>query len=204
MAGAVRKSAGINVSFQPGHYYEQAAQKRAIAQKAYTYIQDEDTIMLGDSTTCLYLAQCIQENTEKRVSVITNSLCAAAMLVSCDHVTLFDAPAEKCSPIPPICWTGSQQHRYADIVSTRRSSGQRDQSESRPHRSNGAPQLEVKREVLACADHTFVLADSSKFGSKDLFMVCSVDEIYSIITDDGIDASYLKEAEKMNVQIVVA
>ena len=58
--------------------------------------------------------------------------------------------------------------------------------------------------MLACADHTFVLADSSKFGSKDLFMVCSVDEIYSIITDDGIDASYLKEAEKMNVQIVVA
>lgn len=61
----------------------------------------------------------------------------------------------------------------------------------------GAPQLEVKREMLACADHTFVLADSSKFGSKDLFMVCSVDEIYSIITDDR-DRRVLPERSRKN------
>ena len=49
-----------------------------------------------------------------------------------------------------------------------------------------------------------MLADSSKFGSKDLFMVCSVDEIYSIITDNEIEESYVKEAEKMNVRVVIA
>ncbi|MCI6055468.1 DeoR/GlpR family DNA-binding transcription regulator [Dysosmobacter sp.] len=201
--GAIRRSAGISVSFRPGLYYERAAQKRAIAQKAYTYIEDRDTIMLGDSTTCLYLAECIQKGPEKQVSVITNSLCAAAMLVSCDHVTLFVLGGKVFSESPNMLdgITAAQVRRYhvnkafIGINGINLKVGLT---------AAGAPQLEVKREMLACADRTFVLADSSKFGSKDLFMVCSVDEIYSIITDNEIEESYVKEAEKMNVRVVIA
>lgn len=201
--GAVRKSAGITVSFQPGNYYERAGEKRAIAQKAYTYIQDQDTIMLGDSTTCLYLAQCIQEGVDKRVSVITNSLCAAAMLVSCDHVELFVLGGKVFSDSPNMLdgITAAQVRRYRV---NKAFIGINGINLKVGLTAAGAPQLEVKREMLACADRTFVLADSSKFGSKDLFMVCSVDEIYSIITDDGLDESHLKEAEKMNVKIIIA
>lgn len=201
--GAIRKSTGISVSFQPGHYYERAGQKRAIAQKAYTYIQDKDTIMLGDSTTCLYLAQCIQKGSEKQVSVITNSLCAAAMLVSCDHVKLFVLGGKVLPDSPNMLdgITAAQVRRYRV---NKAFIGINGINLKVGLTAAGAPQLEVKREMLACADRTYVLADSSKFGSKDLFMVCSVDEIYSIITDDGIEDSYIKEAEKMNVQIVIA
>lgn len=55
--------------------------------------------------------------------------------------------------------------------------------------SIGSPQMQVKKAVLAASDQAYVLADSSKFGGGYVMVVCSLDEISGIITDDGIKRS---------------
>ncbi|MCD7869490.1 MAG: hypothetical protein LUG59_02805, partial [Enterocloster clostridioformis] len=51
--------------------------------------------------------------------------------------------------------------------------------------SIGSPQMQVKKAVLASSDQAYVLADSSKFGGGYVMVVCSLDEISAIITDDS-------------------
>ena len=61
----------------------------------------------------------------------------------------------------------------------------------------------MKKAVLAASDQAYVLADSSKFGGGYVMVVCSLDEISAIITDDGIKKEYLEDAEKQHVYIDV-
>ena len=65
--GAEKRSYGLSVQFESGEYYLNADYKRRIAEKAYEYIEDQESIMIDDSTTCCYLAQIIKERKEKRL-----------------------------------------------------------------------------------------------------------------------------------------
>lgn len=64
---AEKRSYGLSVQFESGEYYLNADYKRRIAEKAYEYIEDQESIMIDDSTTCCYLAQIIKERKEKRL-----------------------------------------------------------------------------------------------------------------------------------------
>ena len=52
--------------------------------------------------------------------------------------------------------------------------------------SMGTPQMDVKREMIRVADEVYVIADSSKFGSRNLFTVCPMSEVDRVITDTEI------------------
>ena len=65
--GAEKRSYGLSVQFESGEYYLNADYKRRITEKAYEYIEDQESIMIDDSTTCCYLAQIIKERKEKRL-----------------------------------------------------------------------------------------------------------------------------------------
>ena len=55
--------------------YRYAANKMAIAKAAYSLLEDGSTILVDDSSTCLYLIKQIKKNKEKSMYIYKFSLC---------------------------------------------------------------------------------------------------------------------------------
>lgn len=69
--------------------------------------------------------------------------------------------------------------------------------------SIATPQMEVKA-IMKAAEKVYVLADSSKFGGGYLSVICPTNEVYKIITDDGVSKENVSKAKELGVPLVVA
>lgn len=198
--GAVRKEEGLSVQFNPGEFYLNSREKHRIAVRAYEYIGNKESIIIDDSTTGCYLAKHIKEHEEKQMTVVTNSLYCAAELSSARHVELFlvggYVMANPPSALDNITAGGVKQFHvdkaFVGVNGINLNIGLT---------SMGAPQMEVKREMIRAADETYVIADSSKFGSGNLFTVCTMDDVSRIITDDGVSKEKVALARKLNIEM---
>ena len=70
--------------------------------------------------------------------------------------------------------------------------------------SIATPQMQVKRAILNMSNNVYVLADSSKFGSGYLSVICPMKDVYKIITDDGVSDGNIKKAQEESVSLVIA
>lgn len=62
----------------------------------------------------------------------------------------------------------------------------------------------LRRQIIAAADKTFLLADSSKMNKTTIFSVCRLQDIYSLITDNGCPEEMKKlfAQNQINYQLV--
>ena len=70
--------------------------------------------------------------------------------------------------------------------------------------SIATPQMEVKKAIMKAAEKVYVLADSSKFGGGYLSVICPTNEVYKIITDDGVSKENIQKAKELDVPLVIA
>ena len=61
--------------------------------------------------------------------------------------------------------------------------------------------MDVKREMIRVADEVYVIADSSKFGSRNLFTVCPMSEVDRVITDTEIKKEYVQTAKNLGIEL---
>jgi len=62
----------------------------------------------------------------------------------------------------------------------------------------------AERRLIDRAEEVILLVDSSKFGASSGAIVCGLDEIDIIVTDDGIDADIRKMIERSGIRLIVA
>ena len=182
--GAVKVGGQLMVPFDAGNVFKNSDRKRRIAWKAYEYIEDQDTIILDDSSVCYYLAQCIRDDSSKHLLVITNSLASAGVLSHLSHVELFLLGGQV---------GGKLASTVGDVAVNTLKGFRANKAFISAHGINFSVGL----------TSIGSLADSSKFGGGYVMVVCSLDEISAIITDDGIKKEYLEDAEKQHVYIDV-
>ena len=159
--------------------YRNVAQKKQIAEMAYDFLEDRDTIIIDDASTSFYLAREIRNHPEKRIAVVTNSLITGNELAGVGHVELFMIGGYV---------TGHLAATMGDVAI---------QNMSKFH-------VEVKKAIMKAAEKVYVLADSSKFGGGYLSVICPTNEVYKIITDDGVSAENVSKAKELGVPLVVA
>jgi DeoR family transcriptional regulator of aga operon len=58
--------------------------------------------------------------------------------------------------------------------------------------------------MMAIAQKTIVLADSSKFGKRGFGKICNIDEIDQIITDDHVSDHIVNTLESAGVKVTIA
>lgn len=200
--GAVRKENGLSVEFIPGEFYLNSDKKYRIAKKAYEYIEDGESIIIDDSTTGYYLARYIKEHTEKHVAVVTNSLLSGAELTSAKHVELFVLGGHVIGN-PPASLDNITVSAMGQFHVNKAFVGVNGINLKVGLTSMGTPQMDVKREMIRMSGQTFVIADSSKFGSRNLFTVCPMDAVYKVITDTEIKKEYIQMARNLNIAMDV-
>lgn len=201
--GAVKAGEQLLIPYASGNIEKKKEEKIRIAERAYDYICDQDTVILDDASVNYYLARRIREDSSKQLIVITNSLICAGILSSAGHVELFVVGGQIGGKIPSA---------MGDVAVNTLASFRANKAFISAHGINfsvgvtsiGSPQMQVKKAILQSADQVFLLVDSSKFGGGYILVVCPLDRIERIITDSAIrneDLLMAKE-QKVNIDVV--
>ena len=62
----------------------------------------------------------------------------------------------------------------------------------------------LNQKMIAAAQKTIVLADSSKFGRRGFAKIADIDAIDIIITDSGISPKAVKRLEDLGIELIIA
>jgi DeoR family transcriptional regulator, ulaG and ulaABCDEF operon transcriptional repressor len=64
--------------------------------------------------------------------------------------------------------------------------------------------IQAEQKLIGQADELIVLVDSSKFRQRSSLILCGLDRISTIITDDGVTESEARMLENAGVKLIVA
>ena len=201
--GAIKIETEMNRKYSSESIYRNVMQKKQIAETAYQFLEDRDTIIIDDASTSFYLAQEIKNHPEKRIVVVTNSLLSGNELAGVGHVELFMIGGYV---------TGHLAATIGDAAIQNISKFHIDKAFIGVHGINfnvgltsvATPQMEVKKAIMKATDKVYVLADSSKFGGGYLSVICPTNEVYKIITDSDVSKENIRKAKALNVPLVIA
>lgn len=175
-----------------------AADKIRIAKSAYKEIHDHDVVIMDGSSTCVYLARIMKDNSQKKVVLITNSILVANEVLEVSHIKI-------------ILLGGIVQRNQAATE------GETVIEELRKQNgdicflsSNGIDsisgitvvdyeQMIIKKAMMKSSKKTCILADSSKLGKSYASKVCDLKDIWKIIVSSS---GNREEFEANNVYIV--
>ena len=201
--GAIRIEKETTRKYAAESIYRHTDRKKQIAACAYEFIEDRDTIIMDDASSTFYLALHIKNHPEKRLAVVTNSLLVGNELAYARHVELYMVGG----------------HVGGHLSATMGDSAVKDIEQFRVDKafigvhsinfdvgltSIATPQMQVKQAILKSTDKVYVLADSSKFGGGYLSVICPIQDVYKIITDNEVSKDNIKKAQELKVPLVIA
>lgn len=175
--------------------------RRLIGKLAASYIQEGDTVILDAGSTTAYMAQFLVNY--KHLTVITNSLDVLARLKGRNNIQVILTGGEYDAAANCLVGRGSQlllDEMRADkafLVAAGISTGF-------GVSCLNAREAEVRRQMIASARQTIVLADHTVIGQDAHIKVCDLSRVSSIITDAGTEAEHRLKFSRMGIDVIVA
>lgn len=172
--------------------------KRAIARAAVELCDDGDEIIINGGTTTF---QMVHPLTTKRLQVFTNSFPIAEHLLKHSKNTVL-LPAgviyrEQNIILSPFSEDGSRHFFARRMFMGCRGIGPLGLMEGDPLI------VQAEQKLIGQADELVVLADSSKFHARSSLLLCPLNRIHTVITDDGIDDRVARMLEQSDVRLIV-
>ena len=176
-----------------------AVAKRAIAREAVALCEEGDDIIVNGGTTTF---QMVHGLATRRLQVLTNYLPISEHLAAHSTLTLLLAGGalyrEQNIVLSPFD-DGFPTHFSARrMFMGAHSVGRLGLMESDPLVVQG------ERRLMGRADELVVLADSSKFARRSSLVLCALEDVDVLITDEGIDDAAAAMLEAADVRLVVA
>jgi DeoR/GlpR family transcriptional regulator of sugar metabolism len=176
------------------------AQKRAIAAHAARTIAEGHVIALDASSTARELARLLPDIP---LTVVTNSLAVAMVLHDRSRIRVvvtggvLDGPSRS--------FVGEMAAEMLDrFYFTRAFISCQGIDLTRGLSVTADEQAGIKRRMIALAEESVLLADSSKFGVKAVEFFAKVADVDTIITDTGLSPTLRRQLEKSGVRIELA
>ncbi|OFK24430.1 DeoR family transcriptional regulator [Olsenella sp. HMSC062G07] len=172
--------------------------KKIIAARCLRFISNGDTIFLDNSTTCFYIAKLLQD---MRITVLTNNLMILNMLAKCSNIKLIGiggnySLTEKAFYGPIAKLTIARYYVDTSFLSCRSlslNSGITDSTD----RWN-----DVRRIVLEHSQHTYFVADHSKFDNTSFVHLCDFTEATGIITDEPLSKGWHEGLDRADCLLI--
>lgn len=159
---------------------KQVELKRQIAMAAYDMIQDDETILLDNSSTVSELAKLIASGSKKRIRIITNSLMIPQLLADSENCTVQIVGGEVNFKYQSMEGSAACQI-LRDIRVDKCFIGINGVDEEFGFSTPRYADADVKRDMLHSAHCSIVLADHTKLGKTYLARVGKPDYL---ITDE--------------------
>lgn len=199
--GAYLASAQQQVRTMTLHHLVHMEQKRRIGRAAAALVQDGETIIIDSGSTTTEVAANL--TARKRLIVITNALNVALMLgaiPSCEvHMPggHFKAPTLSLSGERSADYF---QGLYAQKLFLATAAISMDAGLTFPALAD----IAVKRAMIESAGHVYLVADSSKIGTRSFSSLGGIDLIHTLITDDGIADADHRAFVNAGIEVIIA
>ncbi len=173
--------------------------KRAIAEAAVALCADGDSIIMNAGTTTFQMVHFL---TASRLQVMTNSFPIAEHLIKHTRNNvmvpgglIYREQATILSPFEDDVTKNFFAHR---MFMGAQGVGRLGVMERDPLMVQG------ERKLIDQAEQLIVLVDSSKFAQRSSLIVCTLQRVHTIITDDGVTDDVAAMLEGAGVKLVVA
>jgi DeoR family transcriptional regulator of aga operon len=202
--GAMGTSPGPELRFEEGRA-QRAAEKARIGRAAAARVADGETILLDVGTTTTEVARALLARPELRdIVVVTNSLTIAWELEAAIPRFMVVVTGGTLRPlqhslVEPMGGAVLEQlHAHTLFL------GCNGVDPDRGVTNVNLPEAAMKRRMMESAGRTIVVADGSKVGAVTLARVCGIEEIDTLITDDGADPAIVASLRERGVEVEVA
>lgn len=172
--------------------------KKTISLTAATLINDNDTIMIDASTTCLELIEALQG--KNGLTIITNSIKIPYDFIN-GNFTIISTGGTLRAPSLALVGSLAQnalQSYYVNmaIMSCNGLSLDKGIMES------NEPESELKRRMLKQAEIVILLVDHTKFNKTGFIKLFDFEDVDYVITDREPDRYWLEVFEKYNIKVL--
>jgi DeoR family ulaG and ulaABCDEF operon transcriptional repressor len=175
------------------------AQKRAIAQKAVELCEDGDAIIINGGTTTF---QMVHPLATKRCQVFTNSFPIAEHLLKNSKNTIMLSGGviyrEQNIILSPFDNDVTRNFYATRMFMGAQGLGPLGLMEADPLL------IQAEQKLIGQADELVVLADSSKFSARSSLILCPLERISTVITDNRIPDSAANMLEQADIHLIVA
>ena len=178
-----------------------ADEKHASGRDAARLITRDDSIAIASGTTVHALARNIQPI--HKLTVVSASLPVSNILTQHDNIEI-------------IQLGGTLRHSSLSVVGEYATRILAQCSFSKLYLGVDGIDLEfgitttdmreaaLNQKMIAAAQKTIVLADSSKFGRRGFAKIADIDAVDVIITDAGISPKIIKKLEDLGIELIIA
>lgn len=175
--------------------------KNRIAEKASSFIEDNDVIVLGSGTTIYNMVNYIPK--EKHITVITSSLLIAARLCEFQNITIIQLGGSvrfsSQSTVGP-----NAQDMMAQFFANKLFLGVDGIDEDFGVSTSNIEEAYLNQIMIKNATKTFLLSDESKFGKKGLGRICGLKDVDYLITNEPVEDGFENVLKKFGVNVVIA
>jgi len=199
--GAYLKSVQQQVRAMALHHLVNMEQKQRIGRAAAALVNDGETIILDSGSTTTEVATNLANR--ERLTIITNALNIALMmgaLPSCEvHMPGGHFKA------PTLSVSGERSANYFEGLFAQKlflatAAVSIDAGLTFPALSD----ISVKRAMIESAEKVYLVADSSKIGTRSFSSLGDIDLIHVLITDPGISDNDRKAFEDAGIEVIIA
>lgn len=175
-------------------------QKIRIGNRAAQLVADGEHLILDSGTTTLHVA--MQLTARRNLTVVTNDMNVAAQMRDASGIRVLLTGGE----LYPSSYmlNGMFTDRVLDSLHVNKA------FIGTPvlHPQHGlmhpeAQLVPAKMRMIAAARQVIVLADSSKIGKLSLHHVAPVNRIHTLITDEGVSESVVRQFEDQGVEVII-
>ena len=175
-------------------------EKKAIAERAASFIERNDCVYLDGGSTILHLARLLLEDTS--LTIVTNSLRVAMVLSGRGPRTiLVGGELRRLSQTFVGTLTTSildQLHLDKAFMGTIGISIEDGMTTTDPDEAF------TKQLIIRKAQRVLLLSDSSKMGKTAFAHAGNLEDIDYLITDDKLSAAYARQLRRRNIEVICA
>jgi DeoR family fructose operon transcriptional repressor len=179
---------------------QRAVEKRAIGRAAAALVEARDTIFLNGGTTTLEVFRHLEA---PAVKVVTNHVGIALESVEREGLEVILVGGEYRAP-SNSCTGPFATEALRRVNATRSFLGVEGLSLRAGLTTPAAPEAEIARVMIEqTRGPVTVVADSSKVGTVADFSIAPLEAVAALVTDEGIDPTYVEELEAAGVEVTV-
>jgi DeoR family transcriptional regulator of aga operon len=175
-------------------------EKLRIAQKASTLIGENDAIIIASGTTVLFLAKII--DVQQPLTVLTSALNVAMALCKKPNIEIIQLGGIVRKTSTSVNGPYAQQ-MLSQFSCSKLFLGVDGLDLEYGCTTSNLMEAHVNQYMIAAAQRTIVLADSSKFGRRGFGRICAFDKVHQIITDDKVSESYVNALESRGIEVTI-
>lgn len=177
-------------------------EKVRIGQAAVALIRPGQTIILDSGTTTIEIARQIKGQSIKPLAVITNALPIAMEVCNVPEATVVMLggilrPAS-CSLVGP-----QAEHEMIELNADHLFLGVAGIDLEMGLSTPDILEAKLNAAMIRVAREVTVVSDSSKFGLRSLSVICKIEMIHRVITDDQVDRAIVASLRNRGIEVVV-